>query len=101
MTVESILLRIVRRHQNLQLAETMRSAPPGGPAGPPRAYARPSRRCQRQPGTRGPSGTPAGHIAARRRRTVHMAPAAMLLRRLKAARPDNTLDAGYLGAGAA
>jgi DNA replication protein DnaC len=34
-----------------------------------------------------------GHIAIRRRRTVHMAPAAKLLKRLKAARLDNTLDA--------
>jgi DNA replication protein DnaC len=33
-----------------------------------------------------------GHIAVRRRRTVHMAPAAKLLKRLKAARLDNTLD---------
>jgi DNA replication protein DnaC len=34
-----------------------------------------------------------GHIAIRRRRTVHMAPAAKLLKRLRAARLDNTLDA--------
>jgi DNA replication protein DnaC len=34
-----------------------------------------------------------GHIAVRRRRTVHMAPAAKLFKRLKAARLDNTLDA--------
>ena len=34
-----------------------------------------------------------GHIAIRRRRTVHMAPAAKLFKRLKAARLDNTLDA--------
>jgi DNA replication protein DnaC len=34
-----------------------------------------------------------GHIAIRRRRTVHMAPAAKLLKRLKAARLDNTLEA--------
>jgi DNA replication protein DnaC len=34
-----------------------------------------------------------GHIAIRRRRTVHMAPAAKLLKRLKAARLDNSLDA--------
>jgi DNA replication protein DnaC len=34
-----------------------------------------------------------GHIAVRRRRTVHMAPAAKLLKRLKAARLDNTLEA--------
>jgi DNA replication protein DnaC len=34
-----------------------------------------------------------GHIAVRRRRTVHMAPAARLFKRLKAARLDNTLDA--------
>ena len=34
-----------------------------------------------------------GHIAIRRRRTVHMAPAAKLFNRLKAARLDNTLDA--------
>jgi DNA replication protein DnaC len=34
-----------------------------------------------------------GHIAIRRRRTVHMAPAARLFKRLKAARLDNTLDA--------
>ena len=33
-----------------------------------------------------------GHIAIRRRRTVHMAPAAKLFKRLKAARLDNTLD---------
>ena len=33
-----------------------------------------------------------GHIAIRRRRTVHMAAAAKLLKRLKAARLDNTLD---------
>ncbi len=33
-----------------------------------------------------------GHIAIRRRRTVHMAPAARLLKRLKAARLDNTVD---------
>ena len=33
-----------------------------------------------------------GHIAIRRRRTVHMAPAARLFKRLKAARLDNTLD---------
>jgi DNA replication protein DnaC len=33
-----------------------------------------------------------GHIAVRRRRTVHMASAARLLKRLKAARLDNTLD---------
>jgi DNA replication protein DnaC len=33
-----------------------------------------------------------GHIAVRRRRTVHMAPAARLLKRLKAARLDNTLE---------
>jgi DNA replication protein DnaC len=33
-----------------------------------------------------------GHIAVRRRRTVHMAPAAKLFKRLKAARLDNTLD---------
>jgi DNA replication protein DnaC len=34
-----------------------------------------------------------GHIAIRRRRTVHMASAAKLFKRLKAARLDNTLDA--------
>jgi DNA replication protein DnaC len=34
-----------------------------------------------------------GHIAIRRRRTVHMAPAARLFKKLKAARLDNTLDA--------
>ncbi|HYZ57875.1 MAG TPA: AFG1/ZapE family ATPase [Streptosporangiaceae bacterium] len=34
-----------------------------------------------------------GHIAIRRRRTVHMAAAAKLFKRLKAARLDNTLDA--------
>ena len=34
-----------------------------------------------------------GHIAIRRRRTVHMATAAKLFKRLKAARLDNTLDA--------
>jgi DNA replication protein DnaC len=34
-----------------------------------------------------------GHIAIRRRRTVHMAPAARLFKRLKAARLDNTLEA--------
>ena len=34
-----------------------------------------------------------GHIAVRRRRTVHMAPADKLFKRLKAARLDNTLDA--------
>jgi DNA replication protein DnaC len=34
-----------------------------------------------------------GHIAVRRRRTVHMTPAARLFKRLKAARLDNTLDA--------
>jgi DNA replication protein DnaC len=34
-----------------------------------------------------------GHIAVRRRRSVHMATAAKLLKRLKAARLDNTLDA--------
>jgi DNA replication protein DnaC len=34
-----------------------------------------------------------GHIAIRRRRSVHMAPAARLFKRLKAARLDNTLDA--------
>jgi DNA replication protein DnaC len=33
-----------------------------------------------------------GHIAIRRRRTVHMAPAARLFKRLKAARLDNTLE---------
>jgi DNA replication protein DnaC len=33
-----------------------------------------------------------GHIAIRRRRTVHMASAARLFKRLKAARLDNTLD---------
>jgi DNA replication protein DnaC len=33
-----------------------------------------------------------GHIAIRRRRTVHMAAAAKLFKRLKAARLDNTLD---------
>jgi DNA replication protein DnaC len=33
-----------------------------------------------------------GHIAVRRRRTVHMASAAKLFKRLKAARLDNTLD---------
>jgi DNA replication protein DnaC len=33
-----------------------------------------------------------GHIAIRRRRTVHMTPAARLFKRLKAARLDNTLD---------
>ena len=33
-----------------------------------------------------------GHIAIRRRRTVHMAPAGKLFKRLKAARLDNTLD---------
>jgi DNA replication protein DnaC len=37
--------------------------------------------------------TALGHIAIRRRRTVHMAPAARLFKRLKAARLDNTLDA--------
>jgi len=34
-----------------------------------------------------------GHIAVRRRRTVHMAPASKLFKRLKAARLDNTLEA--------
>jgi DNA replication protein DnaC len=34
-----------------------------------------------------------GHIAIRRRRTVHMATAAKLLKKLKAARLDNSLDA--------
>jgi DNA replication protein DnaC len=34
-----------------------------------------------------------GHIAVRRRRTVHMASAAKLFKRLKAARLDNSLDA--------
>jgi DNA replication protein DnaC len=34
-----------------------------------------------------------GHIAVRRRRTVHMATAGKLFKRLKAARLDNTLDA--------
>ena len=34
-----------------------------------------------------------GHIAVRRRRTVHMSRAAKLFKRLKAARLDNTLDA--------
>jgi DNA replication protein DnaC len=34
-----------------------------------------------------------GHIAIRRRRTVHMASAAKLFKRLKAARLDNTLEA--------
>jgi len=34
-----------------------------------------------------------GHIAIRRRRTVHMASAAKLFKRLKAARLDNSLDA--------
>ena len=34
-----------------------------------------------------------GHIAVRRRRTVHMAAAAKLFKRLKAARLDNSLDA--------
>jgi DNA replication protein DnaC len=34
-----------------------------------------------------------GHIAVRRRRTVHMAPAAKLLKRLRAARLDNSLEA--------
>lgn len=34
-----------------------------------------------------------GHIAVRRRRTVHMTPAAKLFKRLKAARLDNTLEA--------
>ena len=34
-----------------------------------------------------------GHIAIRRRRTVHMAPAAKLFKRLRAARLDNTLEA--------
>jgi DNA replication protein DnaC len=33
-----------------------------------------------------------GHIAIRRRRTVHMTPAAKLFKRLKAARLDNTLE---------
>ena len=33
-----------------------------------------------------------GHIAIRRRRTVHMTPAARLFKRLKAARLDNTLE---------
>ena len=33
-----------------------------------------------------------GHIAVRRRRTVHMARADKLFKRLKAARLDNTLD---------
>jgi DNA replication protein DnaC len=33
-----------------------------------------------------------GHIASRRRRTVHMASAGKLFKRLKAARPGNTLD---------
>jgi DNA replication protein DnaC len=33
-----------------------------------------------------------GHIAIRRRRTVHTAAAAKLFKRLKAARLDNTLD---------
>jgi DNA replication protein DnaC len=36
-----------------------------------------------------------GHIAVRRRRTVHMAAAAKLFKRLKAARLDNTLDYEY------
>jgi hypothetical protein len=35
-----------------------------------------------------------GHIAIRRRRTVHMASAAKLFKRLKAARLDNTLETG-------
>jgi DNA replication protein DnaC len=34
-----------------------------------------------------------GHIAVRRRRTVHMTPAARLFKRLKAARLDSTLEA--------
>jgi len=34
-----------------------------------------------------------GHIAVRRRRTVHMTTAAKLFKRLKAARLDNTLEA--------
>jgi DNA replication protein DnaC len=34
-----------------------------------------------------------GHIAVRRRRSVHMAPAAKLFKRLKAARLDNSLEA--------
>jgi hypothetical protein len=37
-------------------------------------------------------GCALGHIAIRRRRRVHMAPAAKLFRRLKAARLDKTLD---------
>jgi DNA replication protein DnaC len=37
--------------------------------------------------------TALGHIAVRRRRTVAMAPAAKLFKKLKAARLDNTLDA--------
>lgn len=36
---------------------------------------------------------PSATIAGRRRRTVHMAPAAKLFKRLKAARLDNTLEA--------
>ena len=36
-----------------------------------------------------------GHIAIRRRRTVHMARADKLFKRLKAARLDNTLDYEY------
>jgi DNA replication protein DnaC len=34
-----------------------------------------------------------GHIAVRRRRTVHMASAAKLFKRLKAARLDNSVEA--------
>jgi DNA replication protein DnaC len=39
--------------------------------------------------------TALGHIAIRRRRTVMMAPAARLFKKLKAARLDNTLDAEF------
>ena len=39
--------------------------------------------------------TAPGHIAVRRRRTVHTARAGKLFKRLTAARPDNTLEAEY------
>ncbi len=39
--------------------------------------------------------TALGHIAIRRRRTVHMARADKLFKRLTAARLDNTLEAEY------
>src|SRR6266487_1215376 len=42
-----------------------------------------------------PLATALGHIAIRRRRTVHMARADKLFKRLTAARLDNTLEAEY------